>query len=94
MTGGHTMFRPPAEAGSVLIRVADGCPHNSCAFCAMYRGVPYQAHDRDTVASRIDLAAARDPDARRKAVEAGYDIHHSAEILQEFYLRRYAEVTR
>ena len=32
--------------------------------------------------------------ARRKAVEAGYDIHHSAEILQEFYLRRYAEVTR
>ena len=36
----------------------------------------------------------RDPDARRKAVEAGYDIHHSAEILQEFYLRRYAEVTR
>ena len=36
----------------------------------------------------------RDPDARRKAVEAGYDIHHSAEILQEFSLRRYAEVTR
>ena len=36
----------------------------------------------------------RDPDARRKAVEAGYDIHHSSEILQEFYLRRYAEVTR
>ena len=36
----------------------------------------------------------RDPDARRKAVEAGYDIHHSAEILQEFYLHRYAEVTR
>ena len=36
----------------------------------------------------------RDPDARRKAVEAGYDIHHSTEILQEFYLRRYAEVTR
>ena len=30
----------------------------------------------------------------RWAVEAGYDIHHSAEILQEFYLRRYAEVTR
>ena len=33
-------------------------------------------------------------DNARKAVEAGYDIHHSAEILQEFYLRRYAEVTR
>ena len=42
------------------------------------------------------LAAAslrRDPDARRKAVDAGYDIHTSARVLQEFYLRRYAEVT-
>lgn len=42
------------------------------------------------------IAAAslrRDPDARRKAVEAGYDIHTNADALQEFYLRRYAEVT-
>lgn len=42
------------------------------------------------------IAAAslrRDPDARRKAVEAGYDIHTSAQTLQDFYLRRYAEVT-
>ena len=30
--------------------------------------------------------------AFRKAVDAGYDIHTSAGVLQEFYLRRYAEV--
>ena len=62
---GHTMFRPPAEARSALIRVADGCPHNSCAFCAMYRGVAYRVHDQATVNRSIALAAARDPDARR-----------------------------
>ena len=42
------------------------------------------------------IAAAslrRDPEARRKAMEAGYDIHTSAGALQAFYLRRYAEVT-
>lgn len=65
MTGGHAMFRPPAERDSVLIRVADGCPHNSCAFCAMYRGVRYRVHDPDTIHSRIEQAAARNPDARR-----------------------------
>lgn len=61
----HTMFRPPAEAGSVLIRVADGCPHNRCAFCAMYRDVPYRPHDRDILARAIDQAAAARPDSRR-----------------------------
>ncbi len=65
MTGGHPMFRPPAEAGSVLLRVADGCPHNSCAFCAMYRGVAYRVHDQETVSARIDRAAMQNPDARR-----------------------------
>lgn len=25
-----------------LIPVASGCPHNACAFCSMYRGVPYR----------------------------------------------------
>jgi len=62
---GHTMFRPPAEARSVLIRVADGCPHNSCAFCAMYRGVPYREHGMDEIRQAVDAAAAVRPDARR-----------------------------
>jgi radical SAM superfamily enzyme YgiQ (UPF0313 family) len=61
----HTMFRPPAEAGSVLVRVADGCPHNACAFCAMYRGVPYREHPLDDIARDIALAALSRPDARR-----------------------------
>ena len=43
------------------------------------------------------IAAAsfrRDPQALEKAVKAGYDIHTSAQVLQQFYLRRYAEVTK
>ena len=59
------MFRPPAEAGSVLIRVADGCPHNSCAFCAMYRGVPYREYGMNEIDRAISAASAAQPGARR-----------------------------
>lgn len=62
---GHTMFRPPAEADSVLLRVADGCPHNACAFCAMYRGVTYREHGLDEIRRNVAAAAAARPDARR-----------------------------
>ncbi|GAB1409175.1 radical SAM protein [Desulfovibrionales bacterium] len=61
----HTMFRPPAEKDSVLLRVADGCPHNSCAFCGMYRGVRYRMHELMEVQERIARAAAHNPLARR-----------------------------
>ena len=34
----------------------------------------------------------RNPNAQQQAMDAGFDIHTSARILQEFYLRRYQEV--
>ena len=41
MIGEHVIFRPPGEADSLIIRVADGCPWNRCTFCGMYKGVKY-----------------------------------------------------
>jgi len=43
----HTLFRPPAEADSLILRVADGCPWNGCTFCGMYKGVPYKFRGLD-----------------------------------------------
>lgn len=37
------VYRPPIEANTVLIPLTEGCSHNSCTFCNMYRGVSFRA---------------------------------------------------
>lgn len=57
----HTLFRPPAEADSLIIRVADGCPWNGCTFCGMYKGVPYKFHGLEHAEREFAKAAKRWP---------------------------------
>jgi radical SAM superfamily enzyme YgiQ (UPF0313 family) len=50
-------YRPPSEAGSVLVRVTRGCAWNRCTFCGMYRG--HKVTVRSPQEVRRDLAALR-----------------------------------
>jgi len=59
------LFRPPAEAESLIFQVAYGCPHNHCRFCAMYKGVRYRIRPLDEVLEEFCRAAACDPAVRR-----------------------------
>lgn len=65
MNTDHTLFRPPSEAESLIIRVADGCPHNTCSFCGMYKGVPYQVQSPEALTRLLDEAERAWPDAHR-----------------------------
>ena len=59
------LFRPPAEAESLIFQVAYGCPHNTCRFCGMYKTVKYQLRYENEVLAEIREAAKLYADARR-----------------------------
>ena len=59
------LFRPPAEAGSLIFQVAYGCPHNRCRFCGMYKGVPYRPRPEAELFAEIAAAGERYPGTRR-----------------------------
>lgn len=51
------IYRPPSEAGSLIIQATVGCPHNKCTFCMVYKkGPPYRA--RPAAQIREDLESA------------------------------------
>ncbi len=61
----HPLFRPPAEAGSLILQTDIGCPYNRCTFCGMYRGLSYRQRPLEEVARLIMAEARQEPDARR-----------------------------
>jgi radical SAM superfamily enzyme YgiQ (UPF0313 family) len=61
----HTLFRPPAEAYSLIIRIANGCPWNQCTFCGMYKGVQCSFQSLEEIEHSISMAWKEYPQARR-----------------------------
>lgn len=52
-----TVYRPPNEAGSLLIQATIGCPHNKCTFCKMYKGTKFRLRPVEEI--KEDLLAAQ-----------------------------------
>jgi len=59
------VFRPPAEGDSLILQLAVGCPHNTCRFCGMYKGVTYRQRALPEMLEYIRHAAGEFPDATR-----------------------------
>lgn len=52
------VYRPPSEAGSLLIQATIGCPHNRCAFCGLYKDKKFRIRPVEEI--KADLLSARD----------------------------------
>ena len=61
----HPLFRPPAEADSLILQVDQGCPYNRCTFCGMYRGLPYRRLPIGEVRTLVLRESRRSPNAQR-----------------------------
>jgi len=53
------VYRPPSEAGSLLIQATIGCPHNKCNFCAMYKEVKFRLRSVAEIKEDLDEAFRR-----------------------------------
>ena len=77
------VYRPPYEAASFLLQVTHGCSHNRCAFCTMYRGVPFSAESDECIERQPAWAKARCPGKDRVFLENGDPFALPAERLLE-----------
>ena len=47
-------FRPPSEAGSLLVRVTRNCPWNKCEFCPLYKADSYETRPVNEVLEELE----------------------------------------
>ena len=60
-----TTYRPPMEADTVLLQVTKGCSYNKCAFCTMYRKVPFSMAPEEEIIEDLQEVARTKPDVDR-----------------------------
>lgn len=59
------LFRPPSEAGSLILQITLGCTWNKCAFCEMYSSKKFSIKKDEDIIAEIDAVARIQPDIRK-----------------------------
>ena len=83
------IYRPPFESGSLLLQVTQGCSHNQCNFCTMYRNVTFRMEPIEQIAADLEEAKEYCPDIDRVFLLSG-----DAFCLSGFRLQAIAKLIR
>jgi radical SAM superfamily enzyme YgiQ (UPF0313 family) len=75
------VFRPPSEAGSLILQVTIGCSHNRCTFCSMYKNEKYRERELDEISADLESCADRPRGIRRVFLADGNALTMDAEKL-------------
>ncbi len=59
------IYRPPSEAGSLLVQATVGCPHNRCTFCLVYKNTRFKVRPVKDIQEDLEDAARRYGDGGR-----------------------------
>ncbi len=59
-----TVYRNPYWPTYPLLQITQGCTHNSCKFCTMYKGVPFRLQPMEWIEEDLREIAELAPDAR------------------------------
>lgn len=49
----NPLYRPPSEAHSLIIQVTEGCSHNKCKFCYMYKCKQFRNKTKEELVEHI-----------------------------------------
>lgn len=82
-----TTYRPPVEAGAMLLQVTVGCAHNKCTYCNMYDDVNFRMITLDQI--EVNLQNARKVYPK---VERIFLVNGDAFVLSANRLKKIAEM--
>jgi len=60
----ETVYRNPYWPTWPLLQITQGCTHNACKFCTMYKDVPFKMQPMEWIEEDLMELRAMDPDAR------------------------------
>jgi Fe-S oxidoreductase len=88
------IYRPPSEAGSLILQITVGCRHNACTFCTMFKDKRFRIKTYEEIEQIISEAQAYYPEAQRIFLADGDALTVETEILVKVLDKLYQKFPR